>query len=214
MRTGFDRQLKLLNDEMIKTGALCETAIALAAKTFETLDKENIASVKEMAEQIEQKERDIEAMCMKLLLQQQPVARDLRTISSALKMITDMERIGHQSADIVDIIRKSSLMARGDTTFIRNMAISTISMVTNSIDAFVQKDVDIARGVIRADDTVDDFFKQVKKSLIDHIITNPNDAEYILNVLLIAKYFERIGDHAVNIANWVIFSITGTHEMI
>lgn len=212
MRKDFDEQLRALNEEMIKTGAMCETSIALSAKAFEKGEEENYDRIKEISSMIEQKEREIENMCMKLLLQQQPVAKDLRTVSSALKMVTDMERIGRQSADIADIIKKTSLSARDDSRFIHDMALAAIHMVTESIDAFVNKDTAAAKNVIAYDDNVDEHFKRIKKMLIQHILSNPEDAEYILNVLLIAKYFERIGDHAVNIAGWVIFSVTGRHE--
>ncbi|MBQ8603678.1 MAG: phosphate signaling complex protein PhoU [Oscillospiraceae bacterium] len=212
MRTGFDEQLNLLNNEMIKTGAMCETAIALSAKTFESGEKENTSRVKQLAARIEENERKIESLCMKLILQQQPVARDLRVISSALKMVTDMERIGHQSADIVEIISKSDLSAFKDTSYIRSMAVAVIRMVTDSIDAFVDNNIEKAESVISYDDTVDDYFRKIKKYLVSQIIEAPEEAEQILNILLVAKYFERIGDHAVNIAEWVIFSITGQYK--
>ncbi len=166
MRRQFDQQLALLNRELIEMGALCEEVIALASKALTEGDPALAARVAPLDTEIDQKERTIESLCLKLLLQQQPVARDLRQISAALKMITDMERIGDQAAE----------------------------------------------AVLAADDTVDAYFRQVKQALISRIAADPGDGEYALDLLMIAKYFERIGDHATNIAEWVIFSITGRHK--
>ena len=212
MRTGFDKQLTALNREMISMGSLCENAIAMSAKALLDGDHALAHSVPELSSQIERKERDIESMCLKLLLQQQPVAKDLRVISSALKMVTDMERIGHQSADIAEIISMANISAGGDTRYIHDMALSVIKMVTDSIDAFVKKDADTARSVIDFDDVVDDYFDKIKLTLIEQFSIPGTDGEQTLDLLMIAKYFERIGDHAVNIAKWVLFSITGKHE--
>ena len=176
MRSRFDEQLALLNKDLIEMGAMCEEVIALAAKALLDGDPTLAAKVAPLDTEIDQMERDIESMCLKLLLQQQPVARDLRQISAALKMITDMERIGDQAADIAEI----------------NTA--------------------LAEGVIRYDDVVDDYFLKVKSALITLIAQNPDDGEYALDLLMIAKYFERIGDHATNIAEWVLFSVTGVHK--
>ncbi len=212
MRSRFDEQLELLNKELITMGALCENAIAMSAKALIDGNIPLAREVPELAAQIEHQEREIENMCLKLLLQQQPVARDLRIISSALKMVTDMERIGHQSADIADIVIAANIKAADDTLYIRDMALATIKMVTDCIDAFVKKSISIAKSVIAYDDVVDDYFDQVKKTLIEHFSRPEADGEYALDLLMIAKYFERIGDHAVNIAEWVLFSITGTKE--
>ncbi len=212
MRSKFDEQLELLNSEMIKMGALCENAIALSAKALVNSDLEIAAKVPEISAQIDEKEREIEGLCLKLLLQQQPVARDLRVVSSALKMVTDMERIGDQSADIAEIISMENIFASDDSLYIHDMAVSVIKMVTDSIDAFVKKDETLAREVIAYDDIVDDYFNKVKRSLIESFKKPEADGEHALDLLMIAKYFERIGDHAVNIANWVLFSITGSRE--
>lgn len=212
MRSKFDEQLELLNSEMIKMGALCENAIALSAKALVNSDLEIAAKVPEISAQIDEKEREIEGLCLKLLLQQQPVARDLRVVSSALKMVTDMERIGDQSADIAEIISMENIFASDDSLYIHDMAVSVIKMVTDSIDAFVKKDETLAREVIAYDDIVDDYFNKVKKMLIKSLTKPEADGEHALDLLMIAKYFERIGDHAVNIANWVLFSITGSRE--
>ena len=212
MRSKFDQQLLQLNREMITMGSLCETAIAASAKALMEGDITIAASVPEIAAQIAEKEREIETMCLKLLLQQQPVARDLRVISSALKMVTDMERVGHQSADIAEIITMAHITASRDTLNIHDMALATIKMVTQSIDAFVRKDVSIARSVIAYDDVVDRYFDEIKATLIRLFSQPETDGEYALDLLMIAKYFERIGDHAVNIAKWVLFSITGSRE--
>ena len=193
-------------------GALCESAIAASAKSLIEGDVKLAGEVQEMSAQIDRKERDIEALCLRLLLQQQPVARDLRVISSALKMVTDMERIGDQSADIAEIVGLANIAASDDTLHIQEMALATMKMVTQSIDAFVKKDIETARAVIEYDDVVDGCFNKVKCTLIELFGKPDTDGEYALDLLMIAKYFERIGDHAVNIAKWVIFSITGSKE--
>ncbi len=212
MRSRFDEQLATLNKELIEMGALCEEAIADAAKALTTADEKTAAKVEPLEAEINQKERDIESLCLKMLLQQQPVARDLRQISAALKMITDLERIGDQASDIAEIITFIDKKAGVDCEAICLMAEATIRMVTESVDAFVKRDVGIAQQAIAHDDTVDDYFLKVKRSLINMIAQRPADGEHALDLLMIAKYFERIGDHAVNIAEWVIFSVTGVHK--
>ena len=212
MRKTFDEQLMQLNREMISMGALCENVIAMAAKSLLEGDMDLAKKVPLTDAEIDQKEREIESMCLKLLLQQQPVARDLRIISSALKMITDMERIGDQSADIAEIVTMATITASDDTLHIGNMARAAIKMVTGAVDAFVSRDVKAAVEVIKYDDVVDDLFNKVKHELINIFGTSPEKGEYALDLLMIAKYFERIGDHATNIAEWVVFSITGRHE--
>ena len=212
MRKTFDDQLAQLNKEMISMGALCENVIAMAAKSLLEGDQEMARKVPLTDAEIDQKEREIESMCLKLLLQQQPVARDLRIISSALKMITDMERIGDQSADIAEIVTMANISTSDDTMHIGNMARAVIKMVTAAIDAFVSRDIKAAVEVIKYDDVVDDLFNKVKHELITMFGTSPEKGEYALDLLMIAKYFERIGDHAANIAEWVVFSITGRHE--
>ena len=212
MRKTFDDQLMQLNREMISMGALCENVIAMAAKSLLEGDTGLAQKVPVTEAEIDQKEREIESMCLKLLLQQQPVARDLRIISSALKMITDMERIGDQSADIAEIVTMANISASDDTLHIGNMARAAIKMVTGAVDAFVSRDVKAAVAVIQYDDVVDDLFNKVKHELIAMFGTSPEKGEYALDLLMIAKYFERIGDHAANIAEWVVFSITGRHE--
>lgn len=212
MRSRFDEQLATLNKELIEMGALCEEAIADAAKALTTADEKTAAKVEPLEAEINQKERDIESLCLKMLLQQQPVARDLRQISAALKMITDLERIGDQASDIAEIITFIDKKAGVDCEPICLMAEATIRMVTESVDAFVKRDVGIAQQAIAHDDTVDDYFLKVKRSLINMISQRPTNGEHALDLLMIAKYFERIGDHAVNIAEWVIFSVTGVHK--
>lgn len=212
MRNRFDEQLELLNKKMTEMGAECESIIALAA---EALLSGNTAEAKKAMEQghsIDQMEREIENICLKLLLQQQPVARDLRVISAALKMITDMERIGDQAEDIAEIIVFLNGRTGAECHGIRKMAEATIKMVTDSVDAYVRGDLKLAEEVCRYDDVVDNDFSQIKKTLIEMITENSADGEYALDILMIAKYFERIGDHAVNIAEWVEFSVTGVHK--
>ena len=162
--------------------------------------------------EIDQKERDIESMCLKLLLQQQPVASDLRQISAALKMITDMKRIGDQAEDIAEIVCFLGGRNSQNDDLMHEMAQATIRMVTQSVQAFVKQDTILASKVIADDDIVDSFFLKVRSQLILKIGQEPSDGEYALDLLMIAKYFERIGDHAVNIAEWVIFSITGEYK--
>ncbi|NLE14121.1 MAG: phosphate signaling complex protein PhoU [Clostridiales bacterium] len=214
MRNRFDEQLFELNREIIEMGAMCEEAITSAVIALTTGDMELAAKVKNSGSMIDQMERDIEGRCMKLLLHQQPVASDLRLISAALKIVTDMERIGDQAEDISEIVT----FLKGRTTqgmeMIEKMAYETIKMVTSSVDAFVKRDVELAKKVIAQDDVVDDFFSKVKCGIISLITENPADGEFALDLLMISKYFERIGDHAVNIAEWLIYYVTGTHKEV
>lgn len=209
MRSRFDEQLELLHKELIKMGALCENAIANAAKALSKGNIKMAKKVPELSAEIDRKERNIETMCMKLLLQQQPVAKDLRMISSALKMVTDMERIGDNSGDIAEIVTMANILPSDNTENIQNMARATIKMVTDSIDAFVKKDIALASAVISYDDVVDGYFDEIKTDLIEQFGNPESNGEKVLDLLMIAKYFERIGDHAVEIAKWVLFSITG-----
>ena len=211
MRNNFDTQLEVLNRELIEMGRQCEKAIELAVSAFLENNSEKRTEVFENDNEIDRKERDIEDLCMKLLLRQQPVARDLRVISSALKMISDMERIGDQASDIAEIteyVRKSETKTH---IHIKEMSESAVKMVRLSIEAFVKKDLELARVVINSDDTVDGLFVEVKRELTQ-LISAGGDGEEYLDLLMIAKYLERIADHATNIAEWVIFSITGIHE--
>lgn len=211
MRNRFDIQLAELNNELISMGALCENAIASAVKALLTGDLKLAAAAVRIDQEIDRKERELESMCLKLLLQQQPVAGDLRLVSSVLKMITDIERIGDQAGDIAEIVTYLS-GACGHNQHIEEMAQATIKMVTDSLDAFVRRDLTLAWSVIEYDDVVDDLFAACKKDLIAEIAASPVDGERVLDILMIAKYLERIGDHATNIAEWVEFSITGTHK--
>ena len=212
MRNRLDLQLAQLNRELIEMGALCEEVIAMACRAMLEGDVAMAQKVAPLDSEIDQKERDIESLCLKLLLQQQPVARDLRQISAALKMITDMERIGDQAEDIAEIVEflKGRSVENGD--MLEDMSRAVIKMVTESVDAYVKHDIILAEKVVSDDDTVDACFEKVKTALIDRIAQNPADGAYALDLLMIAKYFERIGDHAVNIAEWVMFSVTGVHK--
>ena len=212
MRMHFDQQLEELNLELIKMGALCERAIRRAADQLLNEKETESLAVERMEDEINHKERDIENLCMKLLLQQQPVAKDLRMISSALKMISDMERIGDQPQDIADMSRFVKLQEIAHRMNIGKMAEATIKMVTESIDSFVKKDLDSAAAVVKYDDVVDDLFLKVKTELPKLLQQDPQNAEYYIDLIMVAKYFERIGDHAENIAQWVEYSITGTHD--
>ena len=214
MRTRFDMELEQLNSDMIAMGALCENAISEAMKSLFTADKTAAQRTIEEDREIDQKEKDIEALCLRLLLQQQPVARDLRVISSALKMITDMERIGDQAADIAELIRHMHLTpVSRQNKHLSKMADAAKKMVTESIDAFVKKDAALATKVLADDDLVDSLFLKLRHDIIEMIAADPGCGEEAVDVLMIAKYLERIGDHATNIAEWVLFSITGTHEL-
>lgn len=214
MRNRFDEQLTLLNNELTTMGALCEEAISGCVKYLIDKDIAMRDSTLEADKQIDQKERDIERLCMKLLMQQQPVATDLRVISSALKMISDMERIGDQASDIAEIVKHIQKNDVESNTHISDMARATIKMVTDSVESFVKKDIALAEAVIRQDDEVDALFNKVKNELIQAIQQSEDNAEALIDLLMIAKYFERIGDHAENIAEWVIYSITGHHASI
>jgi len=212
MRNQFDEQLSHLNDMLIEMGALVEKAIKRATQAVLNHDKKMAKKAISADRDIDGLEKEIEALCLRLLLRQQPVARDLRLISAALKMITDMERIGDQAADISEIARhligKKSVI---DLENIPKMAEATSKMVTDSIDAFVKRDLELAQQVIEYDDIVDDLFDKVKKDVIELIHKDHATGEQAIDFMMIAKYFERIGDHATNIAEWVVFSITGRH---
>lgn len=213
MRNRFDRQLSTLNDELIEMGSMIEKSIETAIKALVNQDVDLARHAIEADEEIDRQERIIEELCLKLLLQQQPVAKDLRLISSALKMITDMERIGDHASDISEIT-----IALADQPYIKKlehiqqMAKETMIMLVGSIEAFVDKDLEKANEVIKRDDVVDDLFDKVKKELIQMIHENADKGEQAADLLMVAKYMERIGDHATNISEWVIFSITGEHK--
>ena len=212
MRDFFQEQLNELKRELTIMGSSCEEIIALASRALTDMDDELVRKVNAIGAQIDESERTIETICMKLLLRQQPVARDLRQISAAMKMITDMERIGDQAEDIVEII--PFMNAHPDEKFpmIREMAKAAQTMVTEAIDAYVKQDLELARKVMAHDDVVDNYFTRIKSGIIDMIAAEPSQGEYALDLLMIAKYFERIGDHCTNIAEWVEFSVTGIHK--
>ena len=211
MRNRFNEQLEQLNVELIKMGALCEEAISAATKAYVEGDRELGERARSLEQDIDHKERDIESQCMKLLLRQQPVAKDLRAVSAALRMISDMERIGDQAADIAEIARymeKSSILRQVP---MEEMALAAIKMVTDSVDSFVRGDLALAHSVIAQDDQVDSLFLSVREKLTALIVGGENGG-LCLDLLMIAKYFERIGDHACNIAQWVEYAITGDYE--
>lgn len=212
MRNRFDRQLAQLSTELITMGALCEEAITGAVRYLTDKEESSKTMCLDSDKQIDKKERDIETLCLKLILQQQPVAKDLRVVSAALKMISDMERIGDQASDIVEIapyvVKKGTL----GETHIREMADAAVKMVSESVESFVKMDLDIAYLVIEHDNIVDDLFDKVKGELVKSIAQGQEDAEALMDLFMIAKYLERIGDHAENIAEWVIYSITGEHR--
>ena len=212
MRSRFDEQLAELNKDLLEMGALCEEVISMSAKALLTRDNDLAKNVIAMDQDIDRMEREIESLCLRILLRQQPVAKDLRQISAALKMITDMERIGDQAADIAEMISFLAAHSTSDHHYIEEMAKATTRMVTDSVDAFVRRDLDDVERVIAEDDIMDDLFIKVRKTLIELIANHPEEGEYAVDLLMIAKYFERIGDHAENLAEWVEFSITGVHR--
>ncbi len=212
MRSKFDQQLALLNKEMIEMGALCEEIISDVLRALLQKDSTFLNEIPSLGAEIDRKERAIETLCLKLLLQQQPVAKDLRQISAALKMITDMERIGDQAEDIARITPFVTNRPPKIDTLLHKMAESSIKMVTESVDAFVEQNIDLAKKVLIDDDIVDNYFTLIKRELIHEIIERTNDGECYIDLLMISKYFERIADHATNIAEWVVFSVTGIHK--
>ena len=212
MRDRFTQQMEKLHVELIEMGALCEQAISRAYQVLMEEDPQAAQDLRKKDAAIDEKEREIESRCLKLLLQQQPVASDLRQVSAALKMITDMERIGDQASDIAEIVQTTHLKAPGENMRLKDMAQITQRMVSKSVDAYVKQDLGIARQVIREDDLVDHLFEEVKNELVCALKDGTSSGEQSLDYLMIAKYYERIGDHATNIAEWVEFSITGQHE--
>ena len=210
MRNLYQEQLWNLNQELIQMGAACEEIIALAAQSLTDYTEDLKGKTDYVGAVIDESERTVENICLKLLLRQQPVASDLRQISAAMKMITDMERIGDQAEDIVDLIPKMSRSAEDGP--LQKMAKAAQTMVTEAVDAYVKQDLTLAKKVMGDDDIVDDYFNQIKTDIIAIIASDPTDGEYALDLLMIAKYFERIGDHCTNIAEWVVFSLTGIRE--
>lgn len=212
MRNRFDEELFELNREMIEMGALCEEMLQKIIAALTTGDLSLAEDIKKKGVAVDQKERAIEDRCMRLLLHRQPVAGDLRTISAALKMITDMERIGDQAEDIAEILPFLEYQEVKEIRLFDEMAHETMDMVTKSVDAFVKKDITLAEKVLAQDDIVDSYFLRIKSAIIRLIIENKGNGESVADLLMVAKYFERIGDHATNIAEWVIYSVTGKHE--
>lgn len=209
MRSKFDMQLDKLNDEMSLMADLCIIAIKKASVTLQAGTETMGQDVLNLLSEINEKEREIERICIKLLLRQQPVAKDLRVVSAAIKMVTDFERIGDQSADIVEIVSMGHTEQVSSFPGIRDISEAVIHMVTECIEAFLKKDEKKARNVISYDDVVDALFDKIKLSLIEEIHQDKNSGEKMLDILMITKYFERIGDHAVNVAKWVVYSVTG-----
>ena len=211
MREYYTAQLETLNTNMIQMGALCEDAISAAIQSLLEDDRTIAKKVADTELEIDQMERDIERQCMRLLLMQQPVATDLRVVSSALRMIADLERIGDQAFDIADITKSGSFQGFSGKVHIKEMAKAAIHMVTDSVDSYVKQDVQLAKRVTEEDDVVDELFLKVRRELAKLIHTDQNASEQALDLLMIAKYVERIGDHAVNVSEWVIYSVTGKH---
>lgn len=208
MRSKFDEQLAELNDQMTRMGIMIEDSIAKAVTAMSKKDEELAKSVMEGDAEIDHAQKQIESICFNLLIQQQPVAKDLRTITAAMKMVTDMERIGDHAADISEMtIFMGEGERQADFNHINKMASETVLMLHWSIEAYVEKDMEKAKAVIAHDDIVDRLFDEAKKDIIELILKNPKDGEEATDLLMVAKYFERIGDHATNIAEWVIYSL-------
>ncbi|MCD8048894.1 MAG: phosphate signaling complex protein PhoU [Clostridia bacterium] len=212
MRTKFDSELEALNIELIKMGALCEEALASAVKALFQKDEALIVKTSALEKEIDSKERDIETLCMRLLLKQQPVAHDLLTVSSALRMISDMERIGDQAEDIAELAKTIGSAEIVNEEHMHAMAESAAEMVRGCVDSFVKADLKMAKDVIERDDVVDDLFQKVKYDLVEKMSEPECDFESCLDALMAAKYLERIGDHATNIAEWVEYSLTGSKK--
>ncbi len=212
MRNKFDMQLELLNEHLTHMGKLCGTAIAEATQALSEGSAKKAKEVILADDEIDQMEKDIERLCLRLLLQQQPVARDLRQISAALKMITDMERIGDQASDIAEIIISEKKSEAADIPKIISMSEAAARMVRDSVTAYVEKDLELSRNVILSDDAVDGLFEENKKDLIRFIAEHRDQGRAAIDLAMVAKYLERIADHATNIAEWVEFSITGIHR--
>ncbi len=213
MRNRFDRELQILEEMLTHMGELCEVAITNATNAIKDGNAQMARSVIEADEEIDQMEKDIERLCLKLLLQQQPVAKDLRRISAALKMITDMERIGDQTSDIAEIVISSDSNTPAYSDEIVAMAAEVSRMVVDSVTAYVNKDLGLAQEVLEADNVVDNYFDEVRDKLIDYIRQEKGEhGRHIFDLIMVTKYLERIGDHATNISEWVEFSITGVHR--
>lgn len=211
MRENYENQLAQLNQNLTQMGELCEQIIDYSSRLLVSWDKDLAKQVKKVGGEIDEMERSIETVCMRLLLRQQPVARDLRVVSAGLKIITDLERIGDQAEDIAEIAE--SIQGENPEGYdIQLMAQHAASMVTDSVDAYIRQDVELAKNVLTFDDQVDGDFRRIRKELIQAIAREPEQGEKTLDLLMIAKYFERIADHATNVAEWVIYSVTGTHE--
>ena len=213
MRSRYDEELKNLHGALIDMGAMIESAISGAITALENRDIQKAKDIIAYDEEIDAQERLIEEMCMKLLLRQQPVARDLRMISTALKLITDMERIGDHAADISELAIMLRDLPQMNSNSLREMAVQTSAMLMSSVKAYVEQDEEKARAVIRQDDVVDDLFVTVKREMIEAIRQNSDCSEAAADLLMAAKYFERIGDHATNIAEWTIYAVYGSHEL-
>ena len=214
MRSMFDQQLKTLNEEMLYMGGLCEDTIQQTIEALMSGDVKKARDLNNMMSQLTQQERSIENICLKLLMQQQPVARDLRTISSSLKMVTDMERIGIQACEIAEIIAAGYVVRATDKVDFQELSNEVSHMVQMAMMAYDKKDMNLADEVIKYDDVVDKLFCDIRGDLIKQLKDDTNDAECFIDMLMIDKYFERIGDHAVNIASWVKFSITGEIQIV
>lgn len=218
VRRQFEEQLSLLKDLLVKMGELNCEAIEDAVTALETQDAELARKTKGVEQLVDEKEQQIERLCLKIILKQQPVASDLLFVTSAMKMTTDMERIADQAVDISELVIKMSRLPYADAVAeIPEMADKVQDMVRDAAKSFVERDGDLAKAVCRADDAVDDLFEVIRKKLtgiVHRDIEGDDNGEQALDMLMVAKYLEKIGDHASNIAEWVIFMITGEHKKL
>ena len=212
MRELYTEKLAQLKNEVLELGMLCEQAIMKTYRLLisDELREEQVKEIDALEREIDTKEHSVEAICIQLLMRQQPVATDLRRISAALKMVTDMERIGDQATDIAEIMETGSIDVPVKGVRITEMAEFTMNMVNKSVEAYINRNLELAREVIASDDILDDLFLEVRKSL--NINVGDFSSDQVLDLLMIAKYYERIGDHATNIAEWAEFSLTGKHR--
>lgn len=211
MREHYNKQLRELNEELANLGKLCDEALAGAIKALQEGDTELARKIYKSDFVVDQKEREIENLCLNIILHQQPIASDLRLVSSALKLITDMERIGDQASDIAEIVMNLDYKERPHFVLIEKMATAARAMVQDAVSSFINQDIELARNVIDRDDAVDEYLVQARNLMVNLIAEKGHTPETIVDLIMIAKYLERIADHATNVANWAIFQLVGEH---
>lgn len=211
MRKKFDQELEAVKENLAKMGLLCERGIEMAIEYIEKPDQKLETSIAETEQEIDDMERQIENQCLKLFMREQPVASDLRAVSAAMRMISDLERIGDHAEDIAEVAKylNEDGSPAGSMNELREMSRAASAMVRNAVEAYAKKDLDLANQVAASDDVVDSYFEKIKRDIATQISENVESAQHGLDSLMVAKYLERIGDHSVNLAEWVRFMITG-----